>query len=122
MAKYISIHARYRLAATAFAVIGGLLCLGALIFSHETTLLVAGMISLATSMLFMSLRPVKEAVRETAPRDCGRCPRGDQTTELTVRKLRMSEPPTAPLGRDVEHTTDTGARRPRERKTPTWSI
>jgi len=96
----VSTHARYRLGATALGVAGGLSCLGALTTGHGTTLLVAGMLSLAASMLVMSLRPRQTCVRATASE---------------------SEEQDKPDGA-VELATNTGAERPRERKKLTWSI
>ena len=138
MARYISRHARYRVAATAFAVIGGLGCLGALASSHGMTLLVAGMTSIAASMLVMSLRPLREASGTAAP-GRARASRERQTLDISVHRIGIDERKTGPLSTDEgtfdskasswgevegEHTltTESGARRPRERKSRTWSI
>ncbi len=49
MARNITAHTRYRLAAVAFAAAGGLWCLGAMFGHHTMTLLVIGMMNLAAS-------------------------------------------------------------------------
>ncbi len=125
MARNMSAHTRYRLAATAFAVAGGLWCLGAMFGQHAMTLLVIGMMNLAASMLAMSLRPPKGAVEEESPRGCERCSGGEQTSELKVRTLkveRVTEPVEVRTELRTELETDAGAARSRERKTRTWSI
>ena len=122
MARNITVHARYRLAATAFAVAGGLWCLGAMLGHHATALLVIGMMNLAASMLLMSLRPPKGAVRESTSRSCGDCSRGTQTAELTVRTLKIDGASAETAKPAVELTTNAGVDRPRERKSRTWSI
>ena len=136
MAKNITAHARYRLAATAFAAAGGLWCLGAVFGHHTMPLLVIGMMNQAASMLLMSLRPLKGAAREESLHTCERCSRDRQTAELTVRTLRASDRklgpsdpdptldrrPVRPADTTLELMTDVGAPRPRERKNRTWSI
>ena len=122
MARNITAHTRYRLAAVAFAAAGGLWCLGAMFGHHTMTLLVIGMMNLAASMLMMSLRPPKGAVREEprqtrASRSCGK-----QTAELTIRTLKADWREVTPAETTLELTTDVGAPRPRERKNRTWSI
>ena len=121
MARNMSAHTRYRLAATAFAVAGGFWCLGAMFGQHAMTLLVIGMMNLAASMLLMSLRPPKGAVGEEDSRGCENCSHGRQTAELKVRTLRM-ERPAGQADTKTEPTNDAGATRPRERKTKVWSI
>ena len=122
MAKNITGHARYRLAAGAFAAAGGAACLGAMFGYHAMTLLVIGMMNLAASMLFMSLRPPKGAVREEPRQKCASCSRGKQTARLTVRTLRIDQHGAKPVDTTLELMTDAGVRRPRERKSRTWSI
>ena len=122
MAKNITAHARYRLAAVAFAAAGGLWCLGAMFGHHTMTLLVIGMMNLAASMLMMSLLPPKGAVREEPRQSCDRRSRDGQTAELTVRTLKADWRSTKPADTTLELMTDAGARRPRERKNRTWSI
>jgi hypothetical protein len=121
MARNITAHVRYRLAATAFAVAGGLWCLGAMFGHHAMALLVIGMMNLAASMLLMSLRPPKGAVRETTSRACDDRSRGTQTAELTLRKLSIDRACQGEAEPAVELRTDAGER-PRERKSRTWSI
>jgi hypothetical protein len=138
MAIYISKHARYRLAASAFGAAGGLLCLGALTTGHGMTLLVAGMLSCSASMLVMSLRPRQEASRVTAT-EGARDDRDGQTVEVSIRKIgidgRKAGPPEPERGRTgsgndwrdeldggMELRTEMGRKRPRERKSLTWSI
>ena len=121
MAKNMSGHTRYRVAATAFAVAGGLWCLGAMFGQHAITLLVIGMMNLAASMLMMSLRPPRGAVGEESSRGCERCSRDKQTAELKVRTLKL-EREAEPASTTLELTTEAGATRPRERKSRTWSI
>jgi len=122
MAKNITAHARYRLAAVAFAAAGGLWCLGAMFGHHTMTLLVIGMMNLAASMLLMSLRPPKGTVREENSGSCERCSRDGQTAELTVRTLKADWRQAKPADTTLELMTDVGAPRPRERKNRTWSI
>ena len=136
MARNITAHARYRLAATAFAAAGGLWCLGAMFGHHTMPLLVIGMMNLAGSMLLMSLRPLKRAVWEESRQRRERCSRDRQTAELTVRTLRASDRklgpsdpdpkldrrPAQPADTTLELMTDVGAPRSRERKNRTWSI
>ena len=122
MARNITAHARYRLAATAFAAAGGLWCLGAMFGHHTMPLLVIGMMNLAASMLMMSLRPLKGAVREESRQARESCSRGRQTAELTVRTLKAGPLPAEPADATLELMTDAGAPRPRERKNRTWSI
>ena len=143
MARNITAHARYRLAAAGLAAAGGLWCLGAMFGHHTMPLLVIGMMNLAASMLLMSLRPLKGAVREEPRQTRERCSRDRQTAELTVRTLRASDRKLGPNGRKpgpsgpdlkldrrparpadttLELMTDVGAPRPRERKNRTWSI
>lgn len=122
MAKNITGHARYRLAAGAFAAAGGALCLGAMFGYHAMTLLVIGMMNLAASMLLMSLRPPKGAVREEPRQMCERCTQDKQTVRLTVRALKADWRPAKPADTTLELMTDAGVRRPRERKSGTWSI
>ena len=121
MTRNITVHARYRLAAAAFAVAGGLWCLGAMFGYHAMALLVIGMMNLAASMLVMSLRPLKGAVGEEESRDCDRTSLDKQTTELKVRTLKL-ERQAGPVESEPTLTTDAGATRPRERKSRTWSI
>ena len=121
MAKTITAHAKYRLAATALAAAGGLWCLGAMLGHHAMTLLVIGMMNLAASMLVMSLSPLKGAVGEDESQTCDRCSADTQTTDLKVRTLKM-ERQTEPSEDELTLTTDAGAPRPRERKSRTWSI
>jgi len=121
MARNITAHARYRLAATAFAAAGGLWCLGAMFGHHAMTLLVIGMMNLAASMLMMSLRPLKGTAGEEESRTRDRRSRGKRTTELKVRTLKL-ERQTEPAENELELMTDAGAARPRERKSRTWSI
>lgn len=122
MARNITAHARYRLAATAFAAAGGLWCLGAMFGHHTMPLLVIGMMNLAASMLMMSLRPPKGAVREEPRQTCASRSRGRQTAELTVRTLKTDWRQAKPADTTLELMTDVGAPRPRERKNRTWSI
>ena len=122
MAKNITAHARYRLAAVAFAAGGGACCLGAMFGHHTMTLLVIGMMNLAASMLMMSLRPPKGAVREEPRQTRARCSRDKQTAELTVRTLKADWHQAKPADTTLELMTDVGAPRPRERKNRTWSI
>ena len=121
MAKNITAHARYRLAAVAFATAGGAACLGAMFGYHAMTLLVIGMMNLAASMLMMSLRPPRGAVWEERSRTRDGCSLGAQTTELKVRTLKL-ERQTGPVEMESELTTDAGVTRPLERKSRTWSI
>ena len=121
MARNITAHARYRLAAAALAAAGGLWCLGAMFGYHAMTLLVIGMMNLAASMLFMSLRPPERAHEEESSRGCEVCSRGKQTAELKIRTLRM-EPRPVPPNVTQKLNTDAGRKRPRERKSRTWSI
>jgi hypothetical protein len=138
MARYISRHARYRAAATAFAVLGGIGCLGAIASSHRMTLLVAGMMSFAASMLVMSLRPLKEASGTVAPKPA-RAARERQTLDVSIHRIGIDERKAGPLSTDdgtfdpsgsdrsgtdgtTTMTTESGASRPRERKSRTWSI
>jgi len=121
MARNITVHARYRLAATAFAVAGGLWCLGAMFGHHAMTLLVIGMMNLATSMLVMSLSPLKGAVGKEKSQTRDRSSPGKQTTELKVRTLKL-ERQAEPVEDELTLTTDAGAARPRERKSRVWSI
>ena len=114
MARNISRHARYRLAAAALAVSGGLWCLGAVIARHET-LLVVGMMNLAASMLVMSLRPPKEVARGPVAGVRDRCPRAQVKVKLASCSVEPAETMT-----DIR--TDAGRERPRERKNRTWSI
>ncbi len=122
MAKNMSAHTRYRLAATAFAAAGGLWCLGAMFGHHTMPLLVIGMMNLAASMLMMSLRPPKGAVREETRQKRARCSRDGQTAELTVRTLKVDWREAKPADTTLELMSDVGAPRPRERKNRTWSI
>ncbi|MCK4410127.1 MAG: hypothetical protein KAW67_08580 [Candidatus Eisenbacteria sp.] len=122
MAKNITGHARYRLAAGAFAAAGGLWCLGAMFGYHAMTLLVIGMMNLAASMLLMSLRPPKGAARVEPRQSCERRSRGRQTAELTVRTLTLDRREAKPADTTLELVTEAGAARPRERKNRTWSI
>ena len=122
MAKNITAHARYRLAAVAFAAAGGLWCLGAMFGHHTMTLLVIGMMNLAASMLLMSLRPPKGAVREETRQKCARCSPDGQTAELTVRTLKADWRQAKQADTTLELMTDVGAPRPRDRKNRTWSI
>ena len=122
MAKNITAHARYRLAAVAFAAAGGACCLGAMFGHHTMTLLVTGMMNLAASMLMMSLRPPKGAVGEENSRSCERCSQDGQTAELTVRTLKADWREAKPADTTLELMSDVGAPRPRERKNRTWSI
>ena len=122
MARNITAHARYRLAATAFAAAGGLWCLGAMFGHHTMPLLVIGMMNLAASMLMMSLRPPKGAVREEPRQMRASRSRGRQTAELTVRTLKTDWRQAKPADTTLELMTDVGAPRPRERKNRTWSI
>ena len=122
MAKNITAHARYRLAAVAFAAAGGACCLGAMFGHHTMRLLVIGMMNLAASMLLMSLRPPKGAVREENSRSCESCSRDGQTAELTVRTLKADWRQAEPVDTTLELMSDVGAPRPRERKNRTWSI
>ena len=122
MARNITAHERYRLAAGAFAAAGGAWCLGAMFGYHAMTLLVIGMMNLAASMLLMSLRPPKGAVGEKNSRRCERCSRDEQTARLTVRTLRIDQREAKPVDTTPEPMTDAGAHRPRERKNRTWSI
>lgn len=121
MARNMSVHTRYRVAATALAAFGGLWCLGAMFGQHAMTLLVIGMMNLAASMLLMSLRPPQGAAEGEDSRGCEVCSRGKQTAELKVRTLRL-EPETEPPNVLPELNTDAGTKRPRERKSRTWSI
>ena len=122
MAKNITAHARYRLAAVAFAAAGGAWCLGAMFGHHTMMLLVIGMMNLAASMLLMSLRPPKGAVREEPRQTRARSSRDGQTAELTVRTLKVDWREAEPADTTLELMTDVGAPRPRERKNRTWSI
>ncbi len=122
MAKNITAHARYRLAAVAFAAAGGAWCLGAMFGHHTMTLLVIGMMNLAASMLLMSLRPPKGAVREEPRQKRARRSRDGQTAELTVRTLKAVWREAEPADTTLELMTEAGAPRPRERKNRTWSI
>ena len=122
MAKNITAHARYRLAAVAFAAAGGACCLGAMFGHHTMTLLVTGMMNLAASMLMMSLRPPKGAVREEPRQTSGRSSRDGQTAELTVRTLKVDWREAKLADTTLELMSDVGAPRPRERKNRTWSI
>jgi hypothetical protein len=122
MAKNISAHVRYRLAATAFAVAGGLWCLGAMFGRHAMALLVIGMMNLAASMLLMSLRPPKGAVREKASQGRDGRSRGTQTAELTLRTIPIDGTSAEEATSEAELTTDVGVSRPHERKSTTWSI
>ena len=120
MTRHISAQVRYRLAATAFAVLGGIWCLGALIGRHETTFLVVGMMHIAVSMLFMSLRPAQGATKEHETGPCDRCSsrgpsRGETMAESTPRRAK-------PAGITMELTTGAVTRRLGERKSKTWSI
>jgi hypothetical protein len=148
MARQISRHARYRLAAAAFAVSGGLWCLGALVSGHGMTLLVVGMLNFAASMLIMSLRPQKELCTATVAQ-CEGCCREERDVGISVHRIdvegctagapgdaergtggpegvgRRSARESADRdrsGRMNETLTDAGAVRPRERKNRTWSI
>ena len=121
MARNTTAHARYRLAATAFAAAGGLWCLGATFGHHAMTLLVIGMMNLAASMLMMSLRPPRGAVWEERSRTRDGCSHGTQTAELKVRTLKL-ERQAEPVEMEPELTTDAGETRPRERKSRVWSI
>jgi hypothetical protein len=121
MARTITAQARYRLAATALAATGGLLCLGAMFGHHAMTLLVIGMMNLAASMLVMSLRPLKGAVGEEESQTCDRCSHDRQTAELKVRTLKL-ERQAEPVEDELTLMADAGAQRPRERKSRTWSI
>lgn len=120
MARNISVHTRYRLAATAFAVLGVVWCLGALIWNRETTLLVVGMMHLAVSMLFMSLRPSTERAVEPRSEGCDRCSglKQDEARARVKLATRRIERP----GDTKEPTIIAGDTRPRERKSRTWSI
>jgi hypothetical protein len=92
-------------------------------FGHHTmTLLVIGMMNLAASMLLMSLRPPKGAVREEPRQTRARCSRDGQTAELTVRTLKVDSRPAKPADKTLELMSDVDAPRPRERKNRTWSI
>jgi hypothetical protein len=122
MARNISAHRRYRLAAKAFAAVGGLGCVGAMFGQHAMALLVIGMMNLAASMLMMSLRPPKGAGRSTVSQGCDRCSRGRQTAELTVRTLRVDGASADSAEPAVELMADAGGARPRERKSRIWSI
>ena len=122
MAKNITGHARYRLAAGAFAAAGGACCLGAMFGHHTMTLLVTGMMNLAASMLMMSLRSPKGAVGVQPSRTRASRSRDKQTVELTVRTLKADWRPAKQVDTTTELMTDAGVRRPRERKSRTWSI
>ena len=147
MARQFSRHARYRLAAAAFAVSGGLWCLGALVTGHGTTLLVVGMMNLAASMLIMSLRPQRELCMATDAQCESSC-RGEQDVGISVHRIdvggcragaprddengdrsdgvgRRSEGESSDRDSSdgVDDTlADAGEVRPRERKNRTWSI
>lgn len=122
MAKNITAHARYRLAAVAFATAGGACCLGAMFGHHTMTLLVIGMMNLAASMLMMSLRPPRGAVGEGPRKTRASRSRDKQTAELTIRTLKADWRPAKQADTTLELTSDVGAPRPRERKNRTWSI
>lgn len=122
MAKNITAHARYRLAAVAFATAGGACCLGAMFGHHTMTLLVIGMMNLAASMLMMSLRPPKGAVGEEPRQTRASRSRDKQTAELTIRTLKADWRQAKQADTTLELMTDVGAPRPRERKNRTWSI
>ena len=122
MAKNITGHARYRLAAGAFAAAGGACCLGVMFGHHTMTLLVTGMMNLAASMLMMSLRSPKGAVGVQPSRTRASRSRDKQTVELTVRTLKADWRPAKQVDTTTELMTDAGVRRPRERKSRTWSI
>jgi hypothetical protein len=138
MASHISTHARYQLAATVLAVAGGLWCLGALMSRDGVTLLVVGMMHLATSMLIMSLRPLKGSSREALTQG-ERLSREGQTLDISIHRVGTDERKAGTLERDragsasegtgsegidraVQLTTVKGATRPQERKSRTWSI
>ena len=139
MANYISRHARYRFGSAAFGAAGGLLCLGALTTGHGVTLLEVGMLCFSASMLLMSLSPRQEGSRNVAGET--ERPRDRQTVGISVRRLGISgrtvgppEPCRTRSGKcvgerdgtdgEMELVTNenTGATRPPERKTLTWSI
>jgi hypothetical protein len=103
MARQISRHARYRLAAATFAVSGGLWCLGALMSGHGTTLLVVGMMNFAASMLIMSLRPQKELCTATDAQ-CERCCR-EEDVGISVHRIDV-EGCMAGAPDDVERGTE----------------
>ena len=122
MARNITAHTRYRLAAVAFAAAGGACCLGAMFGHHTMRLLVIGMMNLAASMLLMSLRPPKGAVGEEPRQTRASRSRDKQTAELTVRTLKVDWREAKLADTTLELMSDVGAPRPRERKNRTWSI